>query len=202
MPKTYAPQVWAYARERFRLGYSAAETARQMEADTRLAGFELPTKRTVEHWFARFRQEEAIEQWSPADTPPEDAQIVLAHWKRAVEWTVQNGFATPVISKIQAKRLIWVHKAAPDIPLSLAWIVANSYFDAPNRAYWDLLLATQAWRGKEATDEFYRLAEHLFGSPIGDLTAESRDDYHRRYPLGVTPFYLFGQEGKQPPPKA
>lgn len=199
MPKTYAPQVQAFALERFRLGYSATETARQMELETRLSGYELPTKRTVEHWFAKFRQQETVEGWTPEDVPPEDAQIVLAHWKRAVEWAIQNGFPIPVISKIQAKRLIWVHKAAPDIPLSLAWIVANSYFDAPNRAYWDLLLATKAWQSKEANDEFYRLAEALFGPPVGDLSVESRDDYHRRYPLGVTPFHLFGQSREQPP---
>lgn len=193
MPKNYAPQVHAYALERFRLGYSAAETTRQMEMDIRLAGFDLPTRRTVEHWFARFSKEETIEEWSPEETAPEDVPIVLAHWKRSVEWAIQNGFPIPVISRIQAHRLIWVHKVAPDIPLNLAWIVANSYFDSPNKAYWNLLLATKAWQSKEANDEFYRLAEALFGLPIGDLTTENREDYHRRYPLGITPFHLFGQ---------
>lgn len=198
MPKTYAPQVHAFARERYRLGYSAAETARQMEIDPRLADFDLPTRRTVEHWFTTFSKEETIETWTPEDIPPEDIPIILAHWKRSVEWAIQNGFPLPVISKVLAQRLIWVHKAAPDIPLNLAWIVANSYFDTPNKAYWHLLLATKAWQSEEANAEFYRLAEALFGPPTSDLTAESRDDYHRRYSLGVTPFDLFGRSNEPP----
>uniref|UniRef100_UPI002ACE37C9 hypothetical protein n=1 Tax=Anaerolinea sp. TaxID=1872519 RepID=UPI002ACE37C9 len=86
-----------------------------------------------------------------------------------------------------------------DIPLNLAWIVANNYFDSPNKAYWNLLLATKAWQSREANDEFYRLAKDIFGPPIGDLTAESREDYHRRYPLGVTPFDVFSQSREQSP---
>lgn len=198
MPKTYAPQVHAYALERFRLGYSAAETVRQMEIDPRLAGFDLPTRRTVEYWFARFGKEETMEAWTPEDTAPEDVPIVLAHWKRSVEWTIQNGFPMPVISKVLAQRLIWVHKVAPDIPLGLAWIVANSYFDSPNKAYWHLLLATKPWQSEEANREFYRLAKSIFGPPSGDLTIESREDYHRRYPLGVTSFHLFGAQESNP----
>jgi len=199
MPKTYAQQVHDYALKQFRLGYSAAEAARHMEKSTSLAGFDLPTRRTVENWFAKFKEEETIEEWSPEETPPEDARIVLAHWKRSVEWAIQNGFPLPIISKVLAQRLIWVHKVAPDIPLNLAWIVANSYFDSPNKAYWNLLLATKPWQSEKANAEFYRLAESLFGPPSGDLTTESRDDYHRRYPLGVTPFHLFGQSTEQPP---
>ncbi|GAP05906.1 MAG TPA: hypothetical protein DEQ80_11765 [Anaerolinea thermolimosa] len=198
MPKNYDTKVHDYAREKYRLGYSAAETVRQMERDTRLADFDLPTRRTVEHWFAKFSKEETTDEWSPEETPPEDARIILAHWKRSVEWAVQNGFSRPIISKVLAARLVWVHKVAPDIPLALAWILANTYFDTPDKTYWHLLLATKAWQSKEANDEFYHLAKALFGPPIGDLMVESPEDYHRRYPLGATAFYLFSQSREHP----
>jgi len=162
-----------------------------MERDPRLDGYELPTLRTVENWFVQLRQEEQLEEsWTLADTP-QDAPMVLAHWKRAAEWAIAHDFPPPVITKTLAQRLIWVHQAAPDIPVGLAWIVANNYFDSPDKTYWHLLLATKPWQSEEANANFYRLAKALFGPPVGDN--ETADEYRQRYPLGVTPFHLFGR---------
>lgn len=200
MPKTISPKVKSFILSLAAHGYSAADITAAMENDKDLYGHTLPSPRTVQHLVKRFREEDASETWTLQDCDnPDDAQIVLRHLAHAAEWAERHNLPMPKISTRLADLLIRVHRAAPSIPLWLAWSAAMGLLQGNSDDYWHLLLAVKPWESEEANRRFYALAKAFFGAPIGDLTKETRDDYYRRYPLGLTPFYI-PQEGEKTPP--
>jgi len=189
MPKLISPKVKDYIITLAAQGYSSADIIAQMETEKSLYGCTLPAARTVQHLVKQWRQKDTSETWTLDDCDnPDDAQIVLAHLAYSAEWASKHGLPFPKFSRQVADKLIRVHRAAPTIPLWLGWNVAIGLLHGENAEYWHLLLATRAWESEEANRRFYDLAKAFFGPPIGD--GNDREEYHRRYPLGVTPFYL------------
>lgn len=195
MPKTISPKVKSFIYSLAAQNFSASDIVIAMESDKSLYGHTLPSPRTVQHLVKQYREQDKSETWTLEDCDnPDDAQIVLRHLAHAAAWAERHGLPMPKISIRLADLLIRVHRAAPSIPLWLGWNVAMGLLQGGSDDYWHLLLAVKPWESEEVNQGFYALAKAFFGPPIGDK--ETREDYHRRYPLGLTPFYI-PQEGEK-----
>ncbi len=190
MPKLISPRVKSYVYSLAAQGYTAADIYALMEHDRALYGHSLPSLRTVQLLVKKYRQQDPTETWHITDCDnPEDAQIVLAHFRHAAEWASEHGLPLPKLSQRMADMLIRVHRAAPDIPLWLGWNVALGLLEGANPDYWHLLLATKPWQSEQANQHFYGLAASFWGAPVGS----GEDDVLKRYPLGMTPFHLLNR---------
>lgn len=155
MPKTYHEKVKDFARRRYKRGFSAAQTARQMEMAEELQEFDLPSLRTVQIWFNEFQQEGKLEFWTLEDTPGEDAQIVYEALRYEInELKKFEPQQLPRITKKLADTVIRIKKACPSLPSEVLMVLADLYSDGKSKDEIDLLLIYKPFESYDAYADY------------------------------------------------
>ncbi|MBI4507213.1 MAG: hypothetical protein HY691_16910 [Chloroflexi bacterium] len=123
---------------------------------------EVPSLRTVK---ARLKEYRAVRDpsacWSFADADPDEAERVLPVIAAVAEST--RGWRQ-YVTRGEAQYIVKIRRAAPDIPLSLAFWLAYEYIaraaEGQSTAGLDLFLSSAPWSSDEAFRRFAQFLAH------------------------------------------
>jgi hypothetical protein len=115
---------------------------------------ELPEIRTVQRIVKKSRPPDPSGAWMPTEWPGEDIPPVL----EIIKYLRQRGDAIwPTLA--EAKRILWVRRAAPTLPFGYAWNIIRRYVahEATQQSveYLSVYLAFKSWEGPEAEKEYF-----------------------------------------------
>jgi len=145
------------------MNWTAAQIFRELGKREDFKG-RLPQERTMRRAVRWYRPDDTSGWWSVADddTDPEDAELVLPVLAAAIEWSKGT---VARFSKGEARWIVKVRKAAPDIPPVWAFQVAFSYWwqkcrDEPTENL-DQMLAYAPWRGKSHLHRYLQATRYF-----------------------------------------
>ena len=194
MPRKVGERLHSELRDTIELlaavGWPAPKIERVLGA---APGFrdEMPDTRTIQRYVQRVRQGSGPDEpWTRTEMAGDDAILVLD-----VLTTLVLRIGSPrSITRAQARWLLWVRQAAPDLDPLAAWQVALLYLarersSAPDYADLDAVLALAPWRSEQARSTYLEaLGEKRIPASRGFNVVE--DQHWRDFGKGSMGYYV------------